>query len=344
MNMSATANTQVIDFVIASFSNYAATKSIESSFSIVKKYKYKGHKVLPYDLFHLAYPPENQNTETIYLWECSLFLEELLEFFDTKFAIQAKQQKIKNYCTFLNIPRDRFTEKSEGSYSDRKILIDRFFGLVGFIIFQQFAPNSKYPKNKDLEDLGYKCFFQITDRLWKEFAGLYKTGNLKQTKKQVFKSEHFTLEQLTVHGLFAQYLNKNKPDFPISYFVENPGCEFNIFKLAQDLFSKEQSTFLWAVDEVLLKLLKLTNYPSPKLKLRALKVKTKYHPPHELSSDYYSEIIQASRFYEMFGFFAFHLTGVLPLDARENNKLIPKQVQEIGKVCFTTFIDYLKTK
>lgn len=78
--MLATANTQVIDFVIASFSNYAATKSIESYFSIVKKYKYKGHKVLPYDLFHLAYPPENQNTETIYLWECSLFLEELLEF------------------------------------------------------------------------------------------------------------------------------------------------------------------------------------------------------------------------------------------------------------------------
>lgn len=342
--MLAIADTQVIDFVINSFSNYAATKTIKDHFSIVKKYKYKGHKVLPYDLFHLAYPPENQNTETIYLWECSLFIEELLEFFNIKFPIQAKQQKIKNYCSFLNITRDRLTEKSEGKFSDRKILIDRFFGLVGFVVFQQFAPNSNYPKNKDLEDLGYKCFFQITDTLWEEFGEIYKTGNLKQTKKPTLNVASYDLKQPTVHGLFAQFLHRNKPDFLTNYFVENAGYQFDIFKMYQDLVSKEECTFLWAADDVLLRLIKLTNFHSPKQKLRALKIKIKYRPPHEFSPDYYSEIIQASRFYEMFGFLALHITGIHHLDARENNKFNPKQVQEIGKICFTTFLDYLKTK
>lgn len=334
---------ELIDFVSNRFKDYLQNIPVKNYFSITKKYRYKGHRVFNYDLFNLAYPPENQNTTTIYFWECSLFIEELLEFFGSKFSIQVKQQKIRTYCNILNITKDRFTEGfNQCRYSDRRLLIDRFFGLIGLIIFQKFAPNRHYSDNEKLEDLGYKSFFSITDRLWEEFGQDYKLGKVEQNKKPVISNDVDLLSlQPTVHGLFAQFLNRNKPDFPTNFFISS---DLDVFKLQEDLISKEECTFLWAVDELLLKFLKLINVSSPKLKLKALRIKIKYRPPHELSPDYYSEIILASKFYEMFGLLALHSTGIYLLDAREKNNLNSKQVQEIGKICFTTFLDYLRTK
>lgn len=335
---------KIIGYIVEDFEKYTKVKEIKNNFTVAKKYRYKGRKIVPYDVFKIAYQIEE--TKEIYMWECSIFLQELLEFFEVDYVLQVKQQKIKNYCKRVGITYENFTVVNEGKFSERKVKLDRFYGLIGFIIFQQFSPTSEYPANNDFEALGYQIFYLITDALMKEFGGEYRTGTLRQQRR--FKNQKQEkidfIDFAEIPEMFKKFLEQNKPKFHTEYFVESANAQLNIFKIQEDLISREEATFLWAVDDVLSKLLKLSNPQSLKTKLKSLKSKCDYtYTPHELKREYYSEIILANKFYELMATLALHLTNTVLLDARVKRKFDKSQLETMGKECFKVFLDYVKT-
>lgn len=150
----------IIKILMIKFSKKPLVDSIPT---LIPKLRYRQYH--RYNLFVID--EKVQDCLPIYKWECSTFIEQLLNYFDVKFPAQKKNERLETLAILLDLPSKAHFYSDQTRSSAGTCSTKAFLTYVGFILYHEFQSycTRKNTRVALLYEIGSQAFEIIMNEL-----------------------------------------------------------------------------------------------------------------------------------------------------------------------------------